>query len=216
MSYRPTEKTEARKKAQHALLLNSALHIVSEQGFKGLTIQAVAQQAEVAIGTVYKYFESKAVLCTEVFQKGTEKEVNQVQLAAFPVDDEALDKPSNQTCQARLLNAISIFSERAIEGRKLAYALIAEPVDPMVEAERIKYRRSYAEIFDALLREGVECGEFCQQDTRIIATALVGTLAETVLGPYGTSTPESLDFDQALLIKTIQNFCLKAVINSAS
>jgi len=204
MAYRPTEKTEARKKAQHTLLLSSALHIVSENGFQGLTVSAVAERADVAIGTVYKYFDSKAALCAEVFRLGTEKEVNQVQMAAFPEGAGAL-------CQERLLNAVSIFSERAIAGHRLAYALIAEPVDPMIEIERLSYRRAYAEIFQELIKEGIAAGEFCQQDTNVSSAAIVGTLAETLLGPIGSSTPDALGFDQRELIKNIQEFCIRAV-----
>ena len=68
MPYRPTEKTEARKKAQHKLLLTTALQIVAKQGFQNLTIAFLAEQAQVAIGTVYKYFESKAELCAGAFR----------------------------------------------------------------------------------------------------------------------------------------------------
>jgi len=204
MSYRPTEKTEARKKAQHALLLNSAIAIVSDSGFKNLTIAAVAERAEVAIGTVYKYFDSKALLCSAVFRKGTEKEVRQVALAAYPED-------SQLSCKQRLLNAIAIFSERAIAGHKLAYALIAEPVDPIIEFERLSYRRAYADIFEGLIDQGIKAGEFFSQDTKISSSALVGVLAETLLGPIGAKTPGSLDIDQSELISNIQDFCLRAV-----
>jgi AcrR family transcriptional regulator len=206
MSYRPTEKTEARKKAQHSLLLQSAMHIVAKNGFQGLTVAAVAERADVAIGTVYKYFDSKAALCTEVFHLGTEKEVQQVQLAAFPEE-------IGSSCKERLLSAVATFSERAIEGHRFAYALIAEPVDPMIEIERLNYRRAYADIFEELINEGVQAGEFCQQDTYISAAALVGTLAEALLGPIGSSRPDSLNFDRYELIRNIQNFCVRAVTN---
>ena len=124
MAYRPTEKTEARKLSQQQLLLASAMQLVANKGFQALTVQALAEQAGVAIGTVYKYFDSKAALCAEVFCRGTEKEVNKVRIAAFPKED--------KSCQQRLLDAIKIFSERAIQGHRLAYALIGEPIDPLV------------------------------------------------------------------------------------
>ena len=164
----------------------------------------MAERAEVAIGTVYKYFDSKAALCAEVFRCGTEKEIRRVQSAAYP-------EIPGVNCKQRLLNAIAIFSERAIAGHRLAYALIAEPVDPMIELERLSYRRAYADIFADLIDEGVNSGEFFEQDTQISSAALVGVLAETLLGPIGSSTPDSLDFDQHILIQNIQNFCMRAV-----
>ena len=78
MSYRPTEKTEAHKKAQYNLLLTTALTLVAREGFQNLTMAILAEQAQVAIGTVYKYFDSKADLCAAVFRRATEKEVAQV------------------------------------------------------------------------------------------------------------------------------------------
>ncbi len=204
MSYRPTDKTEARKKSQHALLLSSAIKIVSVRGFQALTIGALAEEADVATGTVYKYFDSKAILCSEVFRLGTEKEVQQVQLAAFP--------ENSMSCEQRLTNAIAIFAERAIAGYRLAYALTSESVDPIIEIERRIYRQSYADIFETLIAEGIEQNEFRPQDARISASAMVGTITETLIGPVGPSTPSSTESQKNKLIKSIQQFCLHAVM----
>jgi AcrR family transcriptional regulator len=204
MPYRPTEKTEARKKAQYNLLLTTALTLVAREGFQNLTISLLAEQAQVAIGTVYKYFDSKADLCAAVFRRATEKEGAQVQLAAFPEESDA-------SCELRLSNAIQIFSERALQGYRLAYALIAEPVDAMVQHERLKYRQAYAEIFEALIQEAVNSNEFCQQNAEVSSAALVGTLSETLLGSIGSHISEAKAIDQQKLIKDIHDFCLRAV-----
>ena len=128
MAYRPTEKTEARKKAQHKLLSDTALNIVSKGGFKALTIASLAQEANVAIGTIYKYFEDKAELSAHIFRIASGKEVEMVRKSAFPEEKQAHD---DNTCTARLKRTIHAFSERAIAGHRLAYALIAEPINPM-------------------------------------------------------------------------------------
>jgi len=180
------------------------MKIVSMRGFQGLTIIAVAEEADVATGTVYKYFESKALLCAEVFRQGSEKEIHQVQQAAFP------DAP--QSCKSRLTHAIHTFAERAIAGHKLAYALIGEPVDPLIEIERLIYRQSYADIFDTLIAEGIETGEFLPQDTRVTAAALVGTLSETLIGPLGPTTPSTTKEKQLELVRNIQIFCSRAIV----
>ena len=204
MAYRPTEKTEAHKRARNQSLLDAAISVVARGGFQALTISAVADEANVATGTVYKYFESKAHLCTEVFRAGSGREVEQVQAAAFP-------KERNQTCLDRLNHAITIFAQRALAGHRLAYALIAEPVDPMVEAERLKYRHAYAGIFSSLIEEGIETHEFAEQDPALVAAAIVGALAETLVGPLGIGGPASGKFDERALIDGITTFCLKAV-----
>lgn len=203
MAYRPTEKTEARKKAQRKLLLDSALTIVSGDGFQALTIVALAEKAGVATGTVYKYFDNKAHLCREVFRIASGREVTQVKRAAFP--------GQAASCRQRLTDAINSFAERAIAGHKIAYALIAEPVDPLVEAERLKYRRAYADIFVRLLEEGVEKDEFQVRDAGVAAAALVGALAETLVGPLKLAAGDNAGPDPQELLASIRSFCLNAV-----
>lgn len=207
MAYRPTEKTEARRAAQHDHLLKTALAVVAKEGFQGLTISAVAQEADVATGTLYKYFDSKAALCTEVFKLATEKEVNKVKLAAFPT-------PTNQPlpCRQRLINAITTFAHRAIQARKLAYALIAEPVDPLVDSQRLVYRQAYADIYSDLISEGIKTKEFPQQSPAVSSAALVGVVAETLIAPLGRDQQTPLDTEsEQKLINDIKQFCLRAV-----
>jgi AcrR family transcriptional regulator len=208
MAYRPTEKTEARKKAQHKLLSDSALSIVSKGGFKALTIASLAQEANVAIGTIYKYFEDKAELCAHVFRIASGKEVEMVRRFAFPDDTQPDD---DNTCTARLERTIHAFSKRAIAGHKLAYALIAEPIDPMVEAERLVYREAYAEIFQKLIEQGISNGEFRQQNAFIAGAAIVGALAETLIVPLEKVSAGKLGTQQNHLIESINFFCLNAV-----
>jgi AcrR family transcriptional regulator len=203
MAYRPTEKTEARKKAQRKLLLDTSLDVVSAGGFSALTIASLADKANVATGTVYKYFASKAELCAEVFRVATQKEVNQVQLAAFPEVE--------MSCKQRLRAALEIFSRRALEGKSLAYALIAEPVDAMVQQERLKYRGAYAEIFQALVQEGVEKNEFAAQNAKVSADAMVGALAETLLGSIASAEQMPQNFNPEEWLQEILDFCLAGV-----
>lgn len=205
MAYRPTDKTLARKHAQRQLLLDSAVTIVATNGFQGLTMVAVANQAEVATGTVYKYFKDKADLCSEVFKAGAGREVDEVNEAAF--------SDSSLSCQLRLTHAVTIFAERAIAGRRLAYALIAEPAGSLVESERLKYRKAYANIFSKLLAEGIEKGEFYPQNPDLAAAAIVGLLAEMLLGPLSLS--ESL-IDSENVILQIQHLCVRAFVKKAS
>ncbi|PCJ32517.1 MAG: TetR family transcriptional regulator, partial [Alphaproteobacteria bacterium] len=105
MSYRPTAKTRARQKAQHESLLKTAVSIVASDGFCGLTISRLAREAGIATGTVYKYFDSKAHLCAEVFRRATEREVEIVRATSFP--------ENAVSCRQRLTDAVTIFAERA-------------------------------------------------------------------------------------------------------
>lgn len=201
MAYRPTEKTQARKAALKKRLLDAALLLVAGGGFSALTIQAVAQQAGIATGAIYKHFESKAQLCAEIFRLATEKEVGMVSQAALREGRPA----------ARLLDAVETFAMRALRGRRLAYALIAEPVDTLVDAERLRYRQAYADIFEQLVEEGILAGDFPAQAAAVSAAALVGAITESLVGPLSWQMNARPSVEQTRLIRSIQAFCLRAV-----
>ncbi|RZI42816.1 TetR/AcrR family transcriptional regulator [Herbaspirillum sp. HC18] len=201
MPYRPTEKTEARKAEMRRRIIDATQRLVSTGGFGAVTVSAVAQQAGIATGAVYKHFDSKAQLCAEIFRLATQKEVEVVRKKAG----------GEGTPASRLMNAIEAFATRAIRGRRLAYALIAEPVDALVDAERLRYRNAYAEIFRNLVEDGVRCGDFPQQSASVSAAALVGVIAEALVGPLTWKDGEEPRIQEAELIHSIQVFCLRAV-----
>jgi len=49
-------------------ILRAALEVIAAQGFHGAPITAIAEQAGVGAGTIYRYFENKDVLIRELFQ----------------------------------------------------------------------------------------------------------------------------------------------------
>lgn len=83
----------------------------------------------------------------------------------------------------RLMLAVAVFSRRALARRGLAYALLAAPSDPAVEAERLVFRRRYRDVFAALVREGIDAGLLPMQDAMVAAAALTGAIGEVLVGP---------------------------------
>lgn len=201
MVYRSTEKTKNKKAQRKQQLLSSAIELLSEGGFAKLTMDAVAKRANVATGTVYKYFDSKAILCAEVFKIITETEVAIIKNIA-----EGESRPDQ-----RLKEAIVTFSHRALNSRHQAYALIFEPIDPLVEKERLKYRHAYSKLFEELLEEGVASGIFAKQTPAISAAAIVGIISEALTGPLTWSSEHTKFMDKKQLVEEIQRFCLKGI-----
>ena len=201
MAYRSTDNTKNHKQTRRLELLNAAIKLISSGGFANLTIDAVAQSAGVAIGTVYKYFDSKAFLCAEVFRVTTATEVAIIDKIAS----------GSGAPNQRLNRAIVTFSRRALRLRMQAYALIFEPIDPLVETERLKYRKAYAAIFERLLDEGIAAKVFADQSPSISATAIVGVISEALIGPLTWSSENAMTIDENQLIREIQTFCLRAV-----
>lgn len=172
MVYRRTPAVQARLDAQAALIVQAATRVLSRDGFAGLSMAAVAAEAGVATGTVYKHFEGKADLVTGVFRKVVTREVEAVAAAG-----------SGGDAAQRVSAAVETFAVRALKNPKLAYVLLAEPVDPAVDAERLRFRRAFAETFESAVADGVARGELPPQDARISSAAMVGAIGEVLVGP---------------------------------
>jgi hypothetical protein len=83
----------------------------------------------------------------------------------------------------RLEIVFATFAERALRSRRLAWALLAEPVDPLVDAERLAYRERYASLVAGVLQAGIAAGELPEQNVELTAAALVGGCGEALVGP---------------------------------
>ncbi len=200
MVYRPTARVEAHKADVRRRIVSAARRRVADAGFGGASVAAVAREAAVAIGTVYRYFPSKAELLVEVFRQASAREVETMAAAAI----------DGGPASAKLERAIRVFARRAIEARRLAYALIAEPAMPEIEAERLVYRRAYAQVVEAIVREGVERGEFGVRDPSVAAACIVGALAEALVVPLAVEGAGSVP-EAPMLIDAMVDFCLRAV-----
>src|SRR5882762_9481860 len=125
MAYRETALVRARKDGVRLSILEAARTLVGQGGFRSAQMSAVAAAAGVATGTIYRYFPTQIELFAEVFRDNSQREVDAMQAAAS----------TEGNCSQRLRLAVTTFINRALRNRRLAYALIAEPVDPQVEAE---------------------------------------------------------------------------------
>src|SRR2546423_7850655 len=127
MPYRPTPKTEARRAETRERIIRAAIDQLADGGYASAGVQTVATRAGVATGSVYRYFPSKSELFAEVFRRASSHE-----MAVFEEATAERQRPAEE----RIAAAVESFARRALAGPARAYALIAEPVDPAVAAER--------------------------------------------------------------------------------
>jgi AcrR family transcriptional regulator len=200
MAYRPTELTEARRAAARERIVTAARELVARGGYAEAQVAAVASRAGVATGTVYRHFPSKAELFAEVFRNASQHEVDAVV--------EAARENGGTTAPARIAAAVETFARRALRGRRLAWALIAEPVDPAVEAERLVFRRAYRDAFADVIADGTAAGELPAQDPATSAAALVGAIGEALVGPV---SPTAGPHDPEAVVGSLRDFCIRAV-----
>lgn len=205
MAYRETEKMRNRKVQTRKRILECAFERVTSGGFRSAQITHVAKAAGVATGTIYRHFESKEELFAEIFRTATQREVDKVA--------EALAGPGDVV--ARLETALRQFAARALRGPTMAWSLIAEPVDPRVEAERLLYRQAYAEHFEKAINEGIESGALPTQNARQSSTCLVGAIAESLVGPLSPAQSGNnqalIETTQTQLVESIVCFCIQGL-----
>ena len=184
MPYRPTERTEARKAATRDAILAAAIDQLAAGGYASASIQAVAARAGVATGTVYRHYESKSALFAQAFRTAARRELDA--FAAVTADD-------GRGATERIGAAVEAWARRALAEPKRAYALLAEPVDPAVEAERLEFRRGYRDVLSGVMRQGIERGELAPHDTETFSAALIGATAEALVGPLSTQSRPAAD-----------------------
>jgi hypothetical protein len=104
---------------------------------------------------------------------------------------------------------LATFAARALVRPRLAWALVYEPLDPAVDAERIRYRRAYAQGMARFVRERVDGGELPDQDPDTTAAALIGGIVEALVSPLSPVAGGNADPDA--VIAALSDFCRRAV-----
>jgi AcrR family transcriptional regulator len=199
MAYRSTERTEARRAETRRRIVTAARELIAEDGYLAAQVAPVASRAGVAVGTVYRHFPSKSDLFAEVFREASQHEVDAMAEAVHA---------SSGPAPERIAAGVEAFARRALAGRRLAWALLAEPVDPAVEAERLHFRHSYRDLMAEVIAEGVEAGELPAQDVEVTAAALIGAIGEAMVGPLSATNDGG---DPDVLIASLLNFCTRAI-----
>ena len=181
MPYRRTENVARRLVERRGTIITAAETLAAEGGMAAVQIAPVAASAGIAAGTVYRYFPSKTELVAAVVAAVSERE-----LAAMRTAADAAPGPLSA-----LAAAVTTFAARALHRRRLAWATIAEPVDPEIDAMRLAYRQALAAELEQRLAACIRGGHLSGQDVRLSAAAIVGALIEGLLGPLApeASTP---------------------------
>src|SRR5690606_13607343 len=106
---------------------------------------------------------------------------------------------------AKIAAAVATFCTRALQAGRLAYALLVEPVEPIVDEHRLRLREGYREMFVTLMESSP--GEVSPPDVDVAAAALLGIMTESLVRPL--QEPERID-DPSRLISAIIRICLLA------
>jgi len=157
-------------------LLRAARQLIDEGGYGATSVLAIAERAGVASGTLYRHFASKEDLFVELFRDVCDHEDRAI---AAALNGLGQGPPATDVVE----QIVGTFAQRALRNRRLAWALLAEPVDPRVDAERLAYRARSTERIEAVLQRGIDAGEIPEQNVSLTAAAVVGACGEVLVGP---------------------------------
>ncbi len=180
-------------------LLRAGIAVLEDGGYAAASVAAIAERAGVATGTLYRHFASKADLFVELFRT-----IGDAELAAMH-EAASVTRSAGEELDA----VIATFAGRAMARPRLAWALVYEPLDLPVDAERLRYRRDYARRMAAFIRERVDAGELPDQDPDTTAAALIGGVVEALVSPLSPVAGGNADPDAVIVALTA--FCRRAV-----
>jgi len=196
---RPAPLHAAPEGGTRARLVRAAAEVIQKGGWGSASVGAIARRAGVAAGTLYRHFPSKAELFLEVFRAVSERELGAMATAQAAVIGVA----------ERFEAVVGTYARRALRNRRLAWALVYEPLDAAVDVERLAYRRSYCRGMAALIREGIDAGTIPPQDAELAAAAVVGVIAETLVGPLSPVATDTGSEEQT--VRAIVGFCRRVI-----
>ncbi|MFE7591676.1 hypothetical protein ACFU6K_19935, partial [Kitasatospora sp. NPDC057512] len=123
---------------------------------------------------------------------------------------------------------VETFAARALRAPRLAYALLVEPADAVVDEERLVFRRAFRDVIATEIAAAVASGELPEQDPVLTAAALVGAVGEALAGPLAaapgqaapgaaapgaaeTGTAEPEESDKTTVVPALVSFTLRAL-----
>lgn len=195
MPYRRPPAVQARLDARRDQVLEAAVRLLSREGYAGCSVASIAAEAGISTGSVYQSFSGKSELAAALFRTLVAREVEAVAAAA--------ERPGSAA--QRVAAAVETFATRALQAPRRAFALLAEPVDPAVDSERLVFRRAFRDVFAQQIAAGLAAGELPPQSPELTAAALVGAVAEALVGPLADGDAAPDDVIPALITFTLRS-----------
>ena len=159
------------KQERRQQIMAAAKRVFAEAGYHGASIHSIIERAQIARGTFYLYFESKAA----VFDSILDHAMADLRGRIHRIDVERRDVPPPQV---QLRAQVVATLEYIVRDRPLAMLLLSAGHTPDAEAaERLD--QFFAEVRDLLRRafeSGMELGLVRKVDPELAAAAMLGMI----------------------------------------
>ncbi|HLL21399.1 MAG TPA: TetR/AcrR family transcriptional regulator [Kofleriaceae bacterium] len=167
----PTDPGERAKQERRRQILAAAKHVFADAGYHGASIHAIIERAQIARGTFYLYFESKAAVFDSILDQAMAELRSRIR--RIDVGDSAAAAP-----QLQLREQVVATLEYVVRDRALATILLSAGHTPEAEAsERLEH--FFSETRDLLRRAidtGIEIGLVRPCQPPLVAAAMLGMI----------------------------------------
>jgi len=158
------------------LIRDAAIRVFARKGFHATRAEEIAEEAGIAVGTIYNYFESKAQILLSIFEREFDEEVGLYESLA----------QSGISVLERFREILRVHFARLAESRDLAVVLVRERYNGSGEIgdAMAKMQRKMLDRIERLLQDGIQEGWLRACNVRMIAPALfavVQSIGETAM-----------------------------------
>ncbi len=150
------------------IIREAAIKVISSMGFYNTKTASIAEEAGVAVGTIYNYFKSKEDILEYIFFVEFEKRLNYLQDV----------KQKNLPVFDKLLLFLEKHFEEVRNNPELGRILVREKEFPRKKenAAIAGYLNRLPALIEEILKQAIEKGELKPVDTRITSAAIFGAV----------------------------------------
>lgn len=167
------------------LIREAAVKVIAREGFYNTKTSKIAEEAEIAVGTIYNYFNSKDEILEYIFEVEFEKRIKM------------LKKMKKQ--KSTIFEKLSLFMENHFSEVKnnldIAQILVREKEFPKSGdfSAILNYLNVIPKLLEEILNEAIDKGEIQEQNTSVIAAMIFGGIQGIVEKALRTDSLEILD-----------------------
>jgi AcrR family transcriptional regulator len=180
--------SERAKQERRRQIMGAAKHVFAEAGYHGASIHAIIEKAQIARGTFYLYFESKATVFDAILDQAMTE--LRARIHRIEVEDKSAPPP-----QVQLREQVVATLDFIVRDRPLATLLLSAGHTPDAEAaERLD--QFFGEVRDLLVRameSGMELGLLRKVDKHLAAAAMLGMIRGVIEQLIRDPNPPAVD-----------------------
>lgn len=151
-------------------ILKAALKLFGHFGLNKTTVDEIAKEARVGKGTIYHYYETKE----QIFNDGVRREMEM--LLEHIKSEVKKKKDPRHKMRVFVLTKIK-YLRNFVSLNHITNEAVDETY-PLVQKERGDYFKAEHQLFENILKEGINQKLFSIKDTRIVAFAILSVLKE--------------------------------------